>query len=47
MDYAAVTTGTVQELLGRPPIRLAEWAVRHRDALLAAETATPQPATTT
>jgi uncharacterized protein YbjT (DUF2867 family) len=40
MDYAAVTTDTVEELLGRPPIHLAEWAVRHRDALLASETAT-------
>jgi NAD(P)H dehydrogenase (quinone) len=40
MDYAAVTTDTVEELLGRPPIHLAEWAVRHRDALLATETAT-------
>jgi NAD(P)H dehydrogenase (quinone) len=41
MDYAAVTTATVQELLGRSPIHLAEWAVRHRDALLATETTTP------
>jgi uncharacterized protein YbjT (DUF2867 family) len=40
MDYAAVTTDTVEELLGRPPIHLAEWADRHRDALLAPETAT-------
>jgi uncharacterized protein YbjT (DUF2867 family) len=40
MDYAAVTTTTVEELLGRPPIHLAEWAVRHRDALLAGDTAT-------
>jgi len=40
MDYSAVTTDTVEELLGRPPIHLAEWAVRHRDALLATETAT-------
>jgi hypothetical protein len=40
MDYAAVTTDTVAELLGRPPIHLAEWADRHRDALLAPETAT-------
>src|SRR5258707_338185 len=46
MDYAAVTTTTVEELLGRPPIHLAEWAVRHRDALLAAATAVPQPAST-
>ena len=44
MDYSAVTTTTVEELLGRAPIHLAEWAVRHRDALLAAETVTPQPA---
>jgi hypothetical protein len=46
MDYAAVTTTTVEELLGRPPIHLAEWAVRHRDALLDAATTIPQPATT-
>ncbi|OLE35836.1 MAG: hypothetical protein AUG48_09625 [Actinobacteria bacterium 13_1_20CM_3_68_9] len=45
MDYAAVTTTAVEELLGRPPIHLAEWAVRHRDALLAAATLPPQPAT--
>jgi hypothetical protein len=38
MDYAAATTTTVQELLGRPPIHLAEWAAGHRDALLAADT---------
>jgi NAD(P)H dehydrogenase (quinone) len=37
MDYSAVTTTTVEELLGRPPMHLAEWAVIHRDALLAAE----------
>jgi hypothetical protein len=46
MDYAAVTTTTVEELLGRPPIHLAEWAARHRDALLDAAIATPEPATT-
>jgi uncharacterized protein YbjT (DUF2867 family) len=40
MAYAAVTTTTVEDLLGRPPMHLAEWAVRYRDALLAAETAT-------
>src|SRR3954470_4362901 len=40
MDYAAVTTTTVEELLGRSPIHLAEWAVRHRDAVLAADTST-------
>jgi NAD(P)H dehydrogenase (quinone) len=39
MDYAAVTTTTVEELLGRPPMHLGEWAVRHQDALLAAEPA--------
>jgi NAD(P)H dehydrogenase (quinone) len=38
MDYAAATTTTVEDLLGRPPMHLAEWAVLHRDALLAAET---------
>jgi uncharacterized protein YbjT (DUF2867 family) len=37
MDYAAATTTTVEELLGRPPMHLAEWAVRNRDAVLAAE----------
>jgi uncharacterized protein YbjT (DUF2867 family) len=40
MDYSAVTTTTVEDLLGRPPVHLAEWAVLHRDALLAADTAT-------
>lgn len=43
MDYSAVTTTTVEELLGRAPIHLAEWAVRHRGALLAAATVTPSP----
>jgi NAD(P)H dehydrogenase (quinone) len=41
MDYSAVATTTVEDLLGRPPMHLAEWAGLHRDALLAAETATP------
>jgi NAD(P)H dehydrogenase (quinone) len=36
MDYSAVATPTVEDLLGRPPMHLAEWAVLHRDALLAA-----------
>jgi uncharacterized protein YbjT (DUF2867 family) len=40
MAYAAATTTTVEDLLGRPPIHLAEWAVRNRDAVLAAEIAT-------
>ncbi|MFJ5266329.1 NmrA family NAD(P)-binding protein [Streptomyces sp. NPDC088387] len=35
MDYAAVTTTTVEEVLGRPPVRFATWAARRRDALLA------------
>jgi hypothetical protein len=34
MDYAAVTTDTVRTLLGREPLHLAEWAVRHRAELL-------------
>jgi NAD(P)H dehydrogenase (quinone) len=45
MDYAAVTTTAVEELIGRAPIHLAEWAAGHRDALLAAATTTTQPAT--
>jgi hypothetical protein len=36
MDYSAVATTTVQDLLGRPPLGLREWAKRHRDAVLAA-----------
>jgi uncharacterized protein YbjT (DUF2867 family) len=35
MDYSAVATTTVEDLLGRPPLHLAEWAALHRDALLA------------
>jgi len=38
MDYSAVATSTVEEILGRPPMHLTEWAFRHRDALLAAGT---------
>jgi NAD(P)H dehydrogenase (quinone) len=34
MDYSAVVTSTVEDLLGRPPMHLAQWAARHRDALL-------------
>jgi NAD(P)H dehydrogenase (quinone) len=45
MDYAAVTTTTVEELLGRSPVHLAEWAVRHREALLAAPAPIQQSAT--
>ena len=36
MDYGAVATSTVQDLLGRPTMTLREWAPRHREALLAA-----------
>ena len=36
MEYAAVTTTTLQDLLGRPPIGLRQWAERHKQALLAA-----------
>ena len=34
MDYSAVTTNTVRELLGREPIHLTDWAMAHRDELL-------------
>jgi NAD(P)H dehydrogenase (quinone) len=34
MDYSAVTTNTVRELLGREPIHLTDWALAHRDELL-------------
>jgi len=34
MDYSAVTTTTVHDLLGREPIHLAEWVRRHRAELL-------------
>jgi uncharacterized protein YbjT (DUF2867 family) len=34
MDYSAVTTSTVQDLLGREPIHLASWATAHRQELL-------------
>lgn len=33
-DYSAVTTGTVQDLLGREPIHFASWATAHRQELL-------------
>jgi NAD(P)H dehydrogenase (quinone) len=36
MDYSAIATSTVEDLLGRPPMHLGEWAVLHRDALLGA-----------
>ncbi|MGW1723406.1 NmrA family NAD(P)-binding protein [Streptomyces sp. NPDC002306] len=34
MDYSAVTTSTVQDLLGREPLRFAAWAAAHRQELL-------------
>jgi len=34
MDYSAVTTSTVQDLLGREPIHLGSWATAHRQELL-------------
>ncbi len=40
MAYSAITTSTVQDLLGRPPLGLREWAKCHRDAVLAASIAT-------
>ncbi|WP_181805831.1 NmrA family NAD(P)-binding protein [Streptomyces shenzhenensis] len=33
-DYAAVTTSTVEDLLGRDPVRLGAWAAAHRQELL-------------
>jgi NAD(P)H dehydrogenase (quinone) len=34
MDYSAVTTSTVQDLLGREPVHLDAWATAHRHELL-------------
>jgi NAD(P)H dehydrogenase (quinone) len=34
MDYSAVTTNTVREVLGREPVHLTDWALAHRDELL-------------
>src|SRR4051794_15755276 len=45
MDSAAATPPPVEELLGSPPIPPAEWAVRPRDALLAAGASPARPAT--
>ena len=36
MDYAAIATSTVQDLLGRPVMTLRDWVPRHREELLAA-----------
>jgi hypothetical protein len=34
MNYSAITTTTVHDLLGRQPVHLHDWAVSHRDELL-------------
>ena len=34
MDYSAVTTTDVEQVLGRPPIHLIDWAIANREALL-------------
>jgi NAD(P)H dehydrogenase (quinone) len=36
MDYGAIATSTVQDLLGRPAMTLRDWVPRHREELLAA-----------
>jgi NAD(P)H dehydrogenase (quinone) len=36
MDYGAVATSTVQDLLGRPAMTLRDWVSRHREELLVA-----------
>ena len=36
MDYGAVATSTVQDLLGRPAMTLRDWVSLHREELLAA-----------
>jgi NAD(P)H dehydrogenase (quinone) len=38
MDPTIYTTTTVEDLLGRPPIHLQNWAALHRDGLLASNT---------
>ena len=35
MDYSAVATDTVATLLGRPPIKLEDWARQHRSDIAA------------
>lgn len=40
LAYSAIATTTVQDLLGRSPLGLREWAQLHRDAVLAASIAT-------
>ena len=34
MDFAAVATTTVQDLLGRPAVTVREWIAQHRDEML-------------
>jgi NAD(P)H dehydrogenase (quinone) len=36
MDHGAVATSTVEDLLGRKPMTLRDWAARHREELLTA-----------
>jgi NAD(P)H dehydrogenase (quinone) len=33
MDYSAVSTSAVEDILGRPALPLREWALRHVDEL--------------
>jgi len=33
MSFSAVTNFTVEDLLGRPPIRLTDWVRRHPEIL--------------
>ena len=35
MNYSAITTDTVNDLLGREPLHLRDWANSHREELLA------------
>jgi hypothetical protein len=35
MDFAATTTTTVEDLIGRKPLTLREWIARYRDSVLA------------
>lgn len=38
MDHTIYTTNTVEDLLGRPPLHLEDWAALHRATLLASNT---------
>ena len=46
MDFAAVTTPTVEELLGRKPLTLRTWVERNRQAVLEAGARAPLAART-